>query len=105
MAAQATKKSFKRLPQTVIPTHYDLTIQSFLDKFTFNGSVIIDLQVCVHMKNKSNEYILSFFKVKESTDTMILYAAELKVDNVKLKLNSNGNLEMFILIFNKNIVL
>lgn len=37
---------FQRLPKTVLPTHYDLTIQPFLDKFKFNGSVNIHLKVC-----------------------------------------------------------
>ena len=44
--AQAAKPLFKRLPQTVVPTHYDLTIQPFLDKFKFNGDINIHLKVC-----------------------------------------------------------
>ncbi|CAF1586185.1 unnamed protein product [Adineta ricciae] len=75
MAEHITKKSFECLPATVIPIHYDITIRPFLDKFTFNGYATLDLQV------------------KKSTNTMILYAAELKVDNVKLKLNANGKFE------------
>lgn len=47
MAEADTKQLFERLPQTIIPTHYDLTIQPFLDKFTFDGSVTIHLQVRV----------------------------------------------------------
>jgi aminopeptidase 2 len=45
MSEEATKHLFERLPQTVVPTNYDLTIQPFLDTFKFNGSVIIDIQV------------------------------------------------------------
>ncbi|CAF5160162.1 unnamed protein product, partial [Rotaria sp. Silwood1] len=44
MSDKDTKKLFKRLPQTVIPIHYDLTIQTFLDTFKFNGNVIIQLK-------------------------------------------------------------
>ncbi len=46
MTDESTRKLFERLPQTVIPTHYDLTIQPFLDTFKFNGHVIIHIQVC-----------------------------------------------------------
>ncbi len=46
MSDESTKKLFERLPQTVIPTHYDLTIQPFLDTFKFTGNVTIHIQVC-----------------------------------------------------------
>jgi hypothetical protein len=45
MTDHDTKNLFERLPQTIIPTHYDLTIQPFLDKFKFNGNVNIHIQV------------------------------------------------------------
>lgn len=45
MTEQETKSLFERLSQTIIPVHYNLTIQPFLDKFQFNGNVIIDIQV------------------------------------------------------------
>ncbi len=41
-----TKPLFQRLSQTIVPTHYDLTIQPHLDKFTFHGDVNIHLKVC-----------------------------------------------------------
>jgi hypothetical protein len=47
MADQDTKILFERLPKTIVPKHYDLTIQPFLDTFKFNGNVIIDIQVCL----------------------------------------------------------
>ena len=50
MVDEGAKKLFKRLPQTVIPTHYDLTIQPFLDTFKFNGSLIIHLKVHLFIK-------------------------------------------------------
>jgi len=43
---QQTKPLFERLSQTVVPTHYDLTIQPHLDTFKFNGNVNIHLKVC-----------------------------------------------------------
>ncbi|CAF4442757.1 unnamed protein product, partial [Adineta steineri] len=74
------KKLFERLPKTVVPTHYDLTIQPFIDTFKFNGEVIIHIQI------------------KEPTDTIILYAAELQIDNAKIISNSkdelNGRIEI-----------
>ncbi|CAF4239616.1 unnamed protein product, partial [Adineta steineri] len=66
MGDQETKKLFERLSQTVVPTHYDLTIQPYVDTFKFNGEVTIHIQV------------------REPTDTVILYAADLQVDNAKI---------------------
>ena len=94
MTDQDASKLFERLPQTVVPIHYDLTIQPFLDKFEFNGNVIIDLQVCFNMKRKLILMMkYSFLRVKETTDTVILYAAGLQIDNAKIIFNSKGNLE------------
>ncbi|CAF4536140.1 unnamed protein product [Rotaria sp. Silwood1] len=80
MSDQNTKKLFERLPQTVVPTHYDLTIQTFLDTFKVNGDVNIHL------------------KVNQPTDTVILYAAELQIDQAKITLDSkdelSGTIEM-----------
>ena len=45
MSEQRTEKLFERLPKTVMPIHYDLTIQPFLDTFKFNGTVIIHCKV------------------------------------------------------------
>ena len=45
MSEEETKQLFERLPETIVPIHYDLTIQPFLDTFKFNGDVIIDIQV------------------------------------------------------------
>jgi hypothetical protein len=48
-----TKPLFERLSQTIVPTHYDVTIQAHLDTFKFNGDVNIHLKVCI---------LISFFK-------------------------------------------
>ncbi|CAF4409199.1 unnamed protein product [Rotaria sp. Silwood2] len=69
--SEEAKRLFQRLPKTIVPTHYDLTIQPHLDKFTFNGDVNIHL------------------KVKEPTSSIVLYATELEVDNAKVKSTSN----------------
>ncbi|CAF0907973.1 unnamed protein product [Rotaria sordida] len=80
MSDQDKKKLFERLPLTVVPTHYDLTIQPFLDTFKFNGNVTIHL------------------KVNQPTDTVILYAVELQIDHAKITLDSkdelSGTIEM-----------
>ncbi|CAF3597619.1 unnamed protein product [Rotaria sordida] len=72
---QEAKPLFQRLPQSIVPTHYDLTIQPYLDTFKFNGDVNIHI------------------KVKEPTNNIVLYAAELEVDNAKLKSTSNNEQE------------
>ncbi|CAF3739140.1 unnamed protein product [Adineta steineri] len=80
MGDQETKKLFERLSQTVVPTHYDLTIQPYVDTFKFNGEVTIHIQV------------------REPTDTVILYAADLQVENAKIVSKSkdelNGKIEL-----------
>lgn len=64
------KQLFERLPRTIIPSHYDVTIRAFLDTFQFSGTVIIDIQVL------------------EETNIITLYAANLQVDQVNLKSNA-----------------
>jgi hypothetical protein len=61
MTDETTRKLFKRLSQTVIPTHYDLTIQPFLDTFKFNGHVIIHIQVFFFIWNKINQLRQNIF--------------------------------------------
>ena len=39
------KKKFERLPKTVVPSNYDLFLEPDLEKFTFNGSEDISVQV------------------------------------------------------------
>ncbi|CAF1025971.1 unnamed protein product [Adineta ricciae] len=75
MTEQNTKKLFERLSKTIVPTHYDLTIQPFLETFKFDGNVTIDIQV------------------NESTDAVILYAAELKIHQATLASKSKDELK------------
>ncbi|CAF3668954.1 unnamed protein product [Rotaria socialis] len=70
-STQKTKSLFQRLSQTIVPTHYDLTIQPNLDTFKFNGYVNIHL------------------KIKEPAGSIVLYAADLEVDNAKVKSTAN----------------
>jgi len=73
------KSLFERLPQTIVPTHYDVTIQPHLDTFKFNGDVQIHLQV------------------KEPTNKLVLYATDLEIGQAKVKAESidelKGNVE------------
>ncbi|XP_077571928.1 endoplasmic reticulum aminopeptidase 1-like isoform X1 [Stigmatopora nigra] len=55
-----------RLPQTVVPTHYDLTIHPNLTTLTFTGTVRILVDVL------------------EDVDAIVVHAKELKTANVKL---------------------
>jgi len=45
------KKQFKRLPKSVKPTNYDLTLEPDLEKFSFKGSAVIDVQVTRETKH------------------------------------------------------
>ena len=70
MAEPAAKQLFERLPQTIVPTHYDLTIQPFLDKFTFDGSVTIHLQVCRGIGECPAVLIKVFFRAGETANRL-----------------------------------
>lgn len=39
------KKEFERLSKTVVPSNYDLFLEPDLEKFAFNGSEDISIQV------------------------------------------------------------
>lgn len=39
------------LPTNVIPRHYNLTLEPDLEKFTFEGTVVIDLEVAEESKS------------------------------------------------------
>lgn len=54
------------LPTNVKPTHYDLSLEPDFDKFTFDGRVVIDLDVA------------------EKSNTVSLHTLEIKVGEVKL---------------------
>ncbi|XP_018320972.2 puromycin-sensitive aminopeptidase [Agrilus planipennis] len=64
-------KPFERLPTTVVPKHYSLTLTPNLKTFKFDGDVTIQIEV------------------KEPTKTIVLNALDLNFDSVFLD-NSNG---------------
>ena len=41
----AEKKPFERLPASVIPTNYELTLQPNLTEFSFMGKEVIQVEV------------------------------------------------------------
>lgn len=47
-AEQGTKKSFKRLPTSVVPSNYRITLQPNLQDFKFQGNQIVELEVENH---------------------------------------------------------
>ncbi|MCL1597595.1 MAG: hypothetical protein M3094_00300, partial [Actinomycetia bacterium] len=55
-----------RLPRTVIPSHYEITIEPDLDAATFSGSVVIDVDV------------------EESVTEIVLNAIELDIESASI---------------------
>lgn len=63
------------LPTNVVPRHYDLTLEVDFDKFTFDGTVIIDLDVA----EDSSEISLNTLDMKiHSTEISVPNAATIK---------------------------
>ncbi|KUI66742.1 Aminopeptidase 2, mitochondrial [Cytospora mali] len=61
------------LPANVVPTHYDLTLEPDLTKFTFDGSVLIDLDVAEDSKSISLHTLeLDIHSVKVSSDGKVV---------------------------------
>ena len=42
---EETKRPFKRLPTSVVPSNYQITLQPNLQDFKFKGSQVVDLEV------------------------------------------------------------
>ena len=49
------------LPENVRPVHYQITLQTYMDRFTFDGLEVIDIDI------------------KEATSEIVLNAAEIRV--------------------------
>lgn len=61
------------LPANVVPTHYDLTLEPDLTKFTFNGTVIVDLDVAEDSKSISLHTLeLDIHSTKVSSDGKVI---------------------------------
>ena len=54
------------LPANVVPQHYDLTLEPDFEKFTFDGTVVIDLDV------------------KEDSKSISLHTLELDIHSAKV---------------------
>jgi len=63
-----------RLPQTILPIHYDLVVHPNLTDFTFRGSVNIILNVT------------------EASDIVVLNSADLEIENLRLESSNEENL-------------
>lgn len=55
------------LPTNVIPTHYDVTLEPNFDKFTFEGTVLID------------------FDVQEESKSISLHTVEVDIHSAQIK--------------------
>lgn len=61
------------LPANVVPTHYDLTLEPDLTKFTFDGTVIVDLDVAEDSKSISLHTLeLDIHSTKVSSDGKVI---------------------------------
>lgn len=65
-----------RLPQTILPIHYDLVVHPNLTDFTFRGSVNIVLNVT------------------EASDIVVLNSVELEIENLRLVSSNDENLQV-----------
>lgn len=65
------------LPANVVPTHYDLTLEPDLVKFTFDGTVVIDLDVA------------------EDSKSISLHTLELDIHSAKV--SANGKVVRYVL--------
>ena len=73
-----------RLPQNVLPNQYNLTLEPNLDKFTFNGTVDIEVNVL------------------EVTDVITVNSLELRIEKVTFKGSSTGSvMEASAIVFNQ----
>lgn len=52
-ASAVNVQSRELLPTNVVPRHYHITLETNFDKFTFDGTVVIDLDVAEDSKSVS----------------------------------------------------
>lgn len=58
--------SFQRLSRSIVPKHYDLTIQPNFESFTFDGHVRIDIEI------------------EQTTNRIILNAVDLEINQAMI---------------------
>ncbi|CAK7223929.1 Aminopeptidase 2 mitochondrial [Sporothrix bragantina] len=84
------------LPADVIPRHYDLTLEPDFSKFTFEGTVVIDLDVVNDTSSVSLHTLeLDVHSVKVSTDGAVLSSSpnvSYTADSQTTKLDFDGTL-------------
>lgn len=65
------------LPTNVVPRHYDLTLEPNFTNFTFDGTVVVDLDVAEESKSISLHTLeLEIHSVKVSSDGKVVRYAE-----------------------------
>lgn len=65
------------LPTNVVPRHYDLTLEPNFTNFTFDGTVVVDLDVAEDSKSISLHTLeLEIHSVKISSDGKVIRYAE-----------------------------
>lgn len=65
------------LPANVVPRHYDLTLEPNFTNFTFDGTVVVDLDVAEDSKSISLHTLeLDLHSVKISSDGKVIRYAE-----------------------------
>lgn len=65
------------LPTNVVPRHYDLTLEPNFTNFTFDGTVVVDLDVAEDSKSISLHTLeLDIHAVKVSSDGKVVRYAE-----------------------------
>lgn len=58
LSTMAQKKPFERLPTSVLPKNYKLTLKPNLTEFTFTGEEVIDVEVSSHTTSMYNAFNL-----------------------------------------------
>jgi len=71
-------KEFKRLPTSVVPTNYSLTLEPDLEKFWFSGTESVDVVI------------------NEETKQIILNSLELQISSASFTTQNNISMICFI---------
>lgn len=86
------------LPANVVPRHYHVTLETNFDKFTFDGTVVIDLDVA----EDSNSIKLHTLELDLHKTTVSCDGTEIRYDNPILPQTINDDME--ILCLTKSII-
>jgi len=76
-----TDPGMARLPGDINPIHYDLSLETDMDRFTYNGTVNIRITVCILAR-----HLLTFsLQALKPTNQVILHARELNISAITLR--------------------